>query len=239
MTHAPKCFAAVLLGLCAATTRADGLIHHLPKDGRWAKYDLKIRFGDEGKSRTATGNVRISSVGKATVKEAPCRWIELALTLESGGVQRTETYKMLIPEVQLKQGGDPLAHVVRAWRWRTGDEPKPLTDPASPHRPLSGILVGPPGRTETLKPAVIDSKLGRLKCAGVKGRKTLKNKDGKQTAVVASTTRTHAKAPFGVVTLRIDYTFRRSKTFTEKGTMTFKLADFGGNAKSELPVKKS
>ncbi len=217
-------------------SRADGLILQLPKDGTFARYELKIQFG-ENADRKGEGSLRVASVGVETVKGEKCRWIEVTMTIQIGGESHTNHFKLLVPEKQLKRGGDPLKHVVRAWQKDGDADPRSLDDPGSPNRPLAGMLAGPLENTKKLPAAPTSSKLGKLKCAGFKGAKTLSDPLKKLMVEMTVTTRTHAKAPFGVVTSRLVYAMTRDGKPAEKGTIEFRLTEVGEKAVSAIPGK--
>ncbi len=106
-----------------ARTNAEGLIHQLPKDGSW------VRFEINGKGIAADGTVKISikgtqtisSVGRVAVNNEQCRWIEIETALnydrrDSKTGKHTEIFKLLIPEQYLTKGKNPRDHVLKAYK---------------------------------------------------------------------------------------------------------------------------
>ena len=79
----------------------------------------------------------------------------------------------------------------------------------------------------------IDGKLGKYACPGLSGTLTWKEGANENRAEIVS--RQHPKAPFGVVTSEIDVVTSRDGRETNKGKLTFRLTDFGFDAKSKLP----
>ena len=224
--------ATILFLAWAASARADGLIYQLPEDGTWATFELSGTGKTDDKDEKLTGTVRVALVGSATVKKEPCRWIEVAF--EGKSEQETEKTKVvvkaLVPEKFLKKGETPVDHVVRSWIRTEDAKPKKLKEFKDIHAsPLPMVLAGPLKDAKQLDETVLESKLGKLPCAGVAGQLEFKSAEGEAESVKVET-RLNAKAPFGVVAARwiLD-----SKD--EKATFDLKLVDFGDKAKSELP----
>lgn len=243
MSSARYLAAFLLLALSAALARADGLLYQLPKDGRWASYDFdaSVKMAETA-GMNLKGTLRMASVGQATEEKQPCRWIEIELgtvmTLGENKMEKSETYKLLIPEKFLAKGQTPLEHVVRAWTRSGQAEPKKLDKPNSVAAgPLPIILSGPWKDVKQLDKAEVKSKLGKLACKGVEG--TLEFKMGGEGVMKCKfENRLHADSPFGVVTSH--WTLQPDAGPMKAGPMewNFKLADFGDGAKSKLPDAK-
>jgi hypothetical protein len=244
--------AIVILALAAGAAQADGLLYQLPKDGAWARYEMeiaaKIEMEIEGKideqEMEASGSLRMASVGRTTEKGEPCRWIEVNLEtkMKTGeGKERVDKRiaKVLIPEKYLKKGESPLDHVVRAWHRREnggpGREPRQLEDPKDANQtPLPIVLAGPFKDVQQLEEVVVESKLGKLSCAGLTGHMEFKMR-GDSTMQIKMENRLHPKAPFGVVSSRWIMQGTSDGGPAVEMTWNLKLSELGEDAKSELP----
>ena len=98
---------------------------------------------------------------------------------------------------------------------------------------MINFIPGPLNDVMELEPKLVDSKLGKQKCKGYTGR--LQGKNGTTTIDTTYESRLHDKAPFGVVMCRIQLTVTRDGKIVRKIVWTYKLADFGKDAKSQLP----
>lgn len=229
-------FSAAFAFFCsaAATARGDGMLYQLPEDGAWVQFDLTAvsKFGS--REEDAKGTLRMASVGRITENREPHRWIEVKFDAKtSDGKNEVLLSKVLVPEKFLKKGEKPLAHVIRAWLRKDDKKPEKI-DIANDFRNLEDspwlvILAGPLKDAKQLDAITVESKRGKLSCAGVNGTMPLGGQDSK--GVVSVETRLHDNAPFGVVSSRWVLTHGK------EGTMTFqlKLADYGTKAQSELP----
>ena len=143
MTRFSKCCWVLSLSFFLLEhANADGLVFRLPPDGSWVAYGVReqgqmtialpdgtvLGAGtDEGEQfpLTVTGRLVVRSVGRQTVDDVPCRWIEIEsqskMTGEFPGpngehIQKEDSrhfiHKMLIPEEHCRAGADPLSHVV-------------------------------------------------------------------------------------------------------------------------------
>jgi len=121
----------ICLFVASRSVKADGLIYQLPKDGSWVRYEVVLHhwdytplhspqedLGDERRTRPREdydrGVMVVQSVGKVTVDGEACRWIELKAEpppTNKRAVNAAQVYKMLIPERDLKEGGDPFRNV--------------------------------------------------------------------------------------------------------------------------------
>jgi hypothetical protein len=227
----------LLLALISSVTYADGLIHRLPEDGASVSYKMEVTMVDGEESKTTSSTITVSSVGQTTVDDEKCRWIEFKIAMKFEGRQVTTIFKALIPEAHLGSGKTPIDHVKKCWH-KQGDGAAREVDNVKGRRgaPLHFFLSGPLKNAKSLKPEIVESKLGKLSCKGTSGRLEFRPNDRNSVADIE--TRLHEKAPFGVVTSKI-----KAKAFVDSRrlaniTMTFKLIDVGKNAKSELPDAK-
>ena len=226
-----------LLTLPAATARADGLLYQLPEDGAWVRFDMEVARERGGEQMTIKGSMAMSSVGQTTIEGEKCRWIEVEMRMKRGEDERTFITKLLIPEKHLKKGEKPLDHVVKAWQKQGAGEARELKDPYSSNAgPLPAFLSGPLKDPKELDKELVESKLGKLQCAGLTGRAEFKQ--GQTDAKVTFHTRLHEKAPFGVVTCRMVYTGEREGQPPRSVTVTLKLTEVGDKATSKLPDRQ-
>jgi len=231
--------AAAILALLSATspTRADGLLYRLPDDGTWARYDLDIVGTDPGGGDTKmAGSLAMSSVGKAEASGEPCRWIEVKMQMrDPGGNEHTVVFKALIPEKNLKRGENPWASMKKAWMKEDKDsDPQQITEANGREAgPMVAFLTGPLNDSKDLDAIEVDSGIGKLQCGGVSG--SLKINDGNNDVSIQMENRLHDMAPFGVVASTMKFEVKRDGNVNEKGTITFKLAEVGKDAKSEMP----
>lgn len=241
------CILAIAVWFSANSTHADGLIHKLPADGSWARYDLQWHgpAPTGGLAVLRTGSMTVSSVGQSVIDGDQCRWIEIRSASERDGREVVSVLKMLIPEKFLLAGMNPLAHVVKAWSRHAavnGGAPQPITDftgeQARPIRALSDMFVGMPAEVRMLDEESIEiKKLGKLKCPGIAARHILTR--GNLESTFDYEVRLHDKAPFGVVMFS-------SASIHKEGGLTkipahltvLRLTDFGTDAQSDLPDKQ-
>lgn len=225
---------ACLLVICArGSAWAEGLLYQLPEDGAWVRFDMEMTGQRNGMTQSMSGSVKIASVGGAQENGEDCRWIEVQFTVEREDREVTTMAKLLIPEKHLKKGETPLEHVVRAWQKQGDQEARELDEPQSPNTPLPALLSGPLADAEELEKQVVESKLGKLECAGVRGRLNVAN--DQMTVKVKQESRLHEKAPFGVVTCNMEFEIERDGTVQQSGTLRLKLAEVGSGAESALP----
>jgi hypothetical protein len=236
-----------LVSFSAAWGQADGLLHKLPADGAWAKYDSEwLGPSPAGELMVLRkGTMTVSSVGTESVDEEQCRWIEIRNLTIHDDQEVASVQKLLIPEKYLLAGLNPLGHVVRAWAMHpavNGGRPQEITEmtgeQARPIRALTDMFFGPPGEIRVLDDEVIDTrKSGKLNCPGVAARYILKR--GNLESIFDYETRLHDKAPFGVVTFRSESIHKEDGQIKiPKYVTILRLADFGTDAKSALPDKK-
>jgi hypothetical protein len=231
-------FLGCLLASLSATAalQADGLIYRLPEDGTSVRYNLELKAGRDGMEKSAGGYLAVGSVGKETVNDEPCRWIEFKMVFDIDGREETILAKMLIPEKALKRGENPGAHLVRGWLKRR-QEPEELKDLQNSRAgPLAAFLAGPAPDAKKLDKMTLDSKLGKLECEGVAGTQTFDQ--GQEKVEIKQETRLSDKAPFGVVRARLEFKVERDGNPRESGVLTLNVLEVTQGAKSELPEQK-
>jgi hypothetical protein len=235
------CAMVALIFCCAGRAFADGMIYQLPKDGAWVTYAFAASAKTTGAAADDTMNFKglmtIASVGQTVVQGELCRWIEIHMGMDAktAGEQRGETYKVLVPEKYLTKGESPLKHVVQAWMQRGATRPEKMLDPSDINiGPLPIILSGPWTNPQPTEKIAIDTKLGKLDCAGTQG--TLDFKMGTIGNMLCRLeNRVNESSPFGVVTcswsLQLpDIEGKRAMIFWD-----LRLVDVGVNAVSKLP----
>ncbi len=239
----------VLTWFVTTTTEcaADGLIHKLPADGEWVKFDLEWLGPSPAGELTLLkkGTLTVSSVGRAIADGERCRWIEIRNASLVDDKEVVSIQKLLIPEKYLLGGLNPLGHVVKAWAQHpavNGGAPQEITDTKGeqgrPVRALTDMFFGPPGETRALDEEAIETKgFGTLKCPGVAARFVLKRSNLE--SIFDYETRLHDKAPFGVVTFRSESIHKEDGAVKiPKFVTVLRLADYGTDARSELPDRK-
>ena len=220
--------ASFLCLLCwqAGPAAASGLLHRLPPDGGRARYDVEGTVYVDGKplDKKRKYSISVSSVGKVMENGEECRWIEIN---SPDGI-----LKVLVAEKNLKPDSDPLRHIIRGWG-KKGDNKASAVRVNKNFAMLSMLFFpGALNDVKDLEPKLVESKLGKLKCKGFTGRS--QGEQGTITFENIHAYRLHDKAPFGVVTGEIQQTILRDGKIVRKLDWTYKLADFGKDAKSKL-----
>src|SRR5215471_2352657 len=218
--------------LCPGLARADGLLYELPEDGSWVRFDSEysLKFDGMEKAIQGTGTMTMASVGKVVEGTEACRWIEFKVQLKDIGPEQILIRKLLIPEKYLKKGENPTKHVVRGWA-KFNDEDVKRAVPVHGYWPA--YLAGPLQDKRKLDKQLVESKLGALKCEGVTG--WIKYKEGDLHTKATFETRLHEKAPFGVVSARMQFELTRDGKIQRMIDATAKLIAFGKDAKTALP----
>jgi len=240
------CIFVIAVCCPANATRADGLIHKLPADGSWARYDLQWHgpAPTGGLAVLRTGTLTVSSVGRSVVDGDQCRWIEIRNASERDGQEVVSALKMLIPEKYLLSGMNPPGRVVKAWSRHpavNGGAPQEITEftgeHARPIRALSDMFFGMPAEVRMLDEESIETtKLGKLNCPGVAARHILTR--GNLESTFDYEVRLHDKAPFGVVMLSSASIHKEGGVTRIPAYLTvLRLSDFGIDAQSDLPDK--
>ena len=231
--------AAIALATFLAVTpaRADGLLYQLPQDGTWARYEMEmVGVSPSGEEMKMGGSLTMSSVGKAEASGEPCRWIEVKMQMRRpDGDEQTIVAKALVPEKNLKRGENGWASMKKAWiKQPFNADPEQITEANGRDvGPLPAFLAGPLSDSKDLEGIQVESGIGNLQCAGVSG--SLKINDGNADVKIQMENRLNDMAPFGVVTSTMQFEVTRDGEVREKGTIHFKLAEVGKDAKSELP----
>jgi len=194
-----------------------GLIDRLPPDGTWARFEK-----DEAL-------ITIASVGKMTVAEQPCRWIEVIL--EKGG--RDLIWKLLIQEKYLKRGRNILEQALSVWHCEGWKEPLNITgmSPSVEFGALTFLLIGPDDDIRLLASQVVETKLGHFECAGWTGRQLTKLDQGEVDATYRQWV--HERAPFGVLRSEIEYTANFDGRVRQAKT-SITLVEVGTGARSQI-----
>jgi hypothetical protein len=224
----------MITGVCVlgpGIARADGLLYQLPEDGSWVRFDAPYTFKVAGREKPGkgTGSITMASVGTAREGSEPCRWIEFKMQLKDSGMEHTLIRKLLIPEKYLKKGENATEHVVRGWA-KFNDEDVQRAVPV--HGRWPAFLAGPFKDEKKLDQQLVESKLGALRCEGVTG--WIEYKEGDVHMKVTFETRLHEKAPFGVVSCRMQFEMKRDGKVLQTVDATAKLTDFGKDATTAL-----
>lgn len=221
---------------------AEGLLYRLPDDGAFIRYDLEFEISYKKlneEKQTAKGSLTLSSVGQATVDKEKCRWIELHGKMTQDGREESFFAKVLIPEKRLKAGEKPLDHVIKGWLRDSEAEPQAWAALGREKKVgLEIFLAGPLNDVKKLPKETVDSKLGKLDCEGVRGVTTIDGPRGAKMRV-SYECRLHDKAPFGVVSCRMNFVMLGDDG-TVQGVVigNLRALEAGKNAKSELPDLK-
>jgi len=222
----------VLLTLASSTAFADGLFYQLPDDRTWARYDIEVTHERDGMQETQRATLTMASVGKALEGTEQCRWIEVKLQVTNQGMEHTILAKVLIPEKYLKRGEAPLEQMVRGWlKGKETEEAMQLE--ASNFGPLRAFLAGPLNDEKKLEKELVESKLGKLECEGVEGWAPIT--EGNREGRFVFQSRLHPMAPFGLVSSRLKFEFKRDGQVVETGNARITLSEFGKEAVTELP----
>jgi hypothetical protein len=201
--------------------RGDGLLHRLPEDGTWVKYQFRGELGDN----TVNGSLWMGSVGQVTMEGKRCRWIEVRM--EQPTMQRPIGYsfKVLVPTKYLKEERSPFGHIVQGWYRKRDREPVALDSNWQPSWWLWIALAPSLKQVKELEPKLISTKLGKLSCPGRAGIAEYQEK-----SEFTFETYLHHEAPFGVVRCSI----RTEMKSDREMAIVFELNDFGDKAKSEF-----
>jgi hypothetical protein len=229
------------------SARAEGLIYKLPEDGTWAKFDLEARgSGLPDGDINVSGTLTISSVGSVEASGEQYRMIEVVTDGKRNDQAFTDVDKLLMPERQLTKEGAPISKIKRAWHKSSTIDVGIVFDPldldfesAKYFLPkLVDYFHGPFKKPQVLESAVVESKLGKRECDGIRASDRVVYRFAKGIAETQYTIRLHNEAPFGVVTWEAEMKIEDGgKTV---GTMTTKLrlSDLGKDAKTAIPEAK-
>ncbi len=239
---------------------ADGLIHQLPADGTWARYDLQMKSTARTEGRAPRdfelkGSLTVSSVGQVTEEGEKCRWIEVKSEVSPVGQPKDIArilLKLLIPEKHLRRGEDPLSHVMRMYYSRKGGggAEVPLERIEDPWRKryeierFRSVFPRPLEDVKSLGKEPVVTRIGKLDCETITGRSSLPKSPLREGAEWAWEGKfqfvLNNAAPFGVVSMRNERTGyetsggeKRSKT--EMDTLTIlTIGEVGDKATSDL-----
>ncbi len=229
--------------LCLAHVRAviaDGLIHQLPKDGSWVRFDATGEGLAPGGEVTVSlkGTVTVKSVGVEEIDGTICRWIEIEAEIEAGGARgplgrQTEVFKLLIPEKHLVAGQNPRDHVLKAWKKDTKGTDRELDlkgNDARAVQSLDELLNGGLAKSEKSDGVEIKVPGGSFRCTHLNGTELSKAGD----IDLAIESWLTDEVPFGVAA------YRHSKMRKKEGQslggrwMELKFAASGDDAKSAV-----
>ena len=233
--------ATTLATFLAAPLFGDGLLYTLPVDGSWILYDMHfVQIYGTSKGKPWIGTMKLSSVGRRIVLSKDekkvkewARWIEFDAEGTIDGEPKRIIAKMLIPEQHLKAGVDPVPHIIKGWLLEDEQVQKIKKRNTGP---LPMFLAKALDDVKKLETKVVECKLGKLKCEGLVGHQTFRDRGGK--TKIMYETRLHKKAPFGVINTTIRMENRISDDEIEmSGTCKFGLIDVGVGARSALPKK--
>jgi len=229
----------VIMMFLPATAAAEGLIYQLPEDGAWVRFEVNGKgIASDGTVRvTVKGTQTIRSVGRATVNDQQCRWIELEteMTFQRAGGKAgklNEVIKLLIPEKYLTKGKNPRDHVLKAYKGASAKTIRELDlkgNDAREIQSLDEVFHAPLKQISPLPATTIKTKQQSWTCEGFKGEST---SDG---TIFRTETRINKKAPFGVVTYKYEKERRRNKKSQGMRTMEWKFVESGKDAKSAAP----
>ena len=223
--------------MAGSSLLADGLIHKLPEDG------TRVTYKTEMKSTPAPppgfkATVTLSSVGKVMHEGKACRWMELGFITEFNELERAQYFKLLIPEDQLKKGGNPLTTMVKGFAQQGEENPKTTSkeEAADPVRGPLPLLFGCPLEELTpLEKTTLKTGLGALECTGTQGTYSYEKDETAFTANIQSLA--HEKVPFGIAKLAIEFNLKAGGR-EQKGSLTLTADKVSTGATSKLPDSK-
>ena len=238
-----RSYVLCVLSFCLpASALAEGLIYQLPGDDAW------VRFKVNGKGIAPDGTVTVTiegtqtlrSVGRTTVDDEQCRWIELETEMtfqRKGGQPATlnEIIKILVPEMYVVKGKNPRDHVLKAYKGTSAETIRELDVKGKDAREIQGldeVVYGPLKQVSALSATEIKTEKRSWTCEGFTGKTA---EDG---TVFTTETRTNKDAPFGVVTYRYEKERQRNNQSQGKRTMEWLLVESGKDAKSAAPDAK-
>lgn len=217
--------------------RAQGLLHRLPADGEFVRFEMESTPSNEkGEAqKTHKGTLTMSSVGETKVDGKPARWLEIKMEAQTPG---DHTVKVLVPSERLKAGESPLDHAITGWRKMSEGDPKEITGFKTDNAgALPMLLPGPLTNAKKLPKKIVETALGKLECEGQTGTHAFEPaKDFK--SEITYETWLHDDAPFGVVSARLDMKTIHINGEGRTWTMALRLAGVGKGAISELSDKQ-
>jgi hypothetical protein len=188
-----------------------------------------------------SGTLTIRSVGRETVNNEPCRWIEFDTKMEIENRTERNIYKVLVPEKLFKSDKPVSPKVIRGWIKRNDADPEEQTNSDKLNSEGFAVFLPDPSRkTKTVKEKkTVDYQNGQLTVeSAITGSLNLpapENSNLKFESTINYTTWSHEKVPFGTAEAEWIISAKVNDNFVAKGTATLTLEDFGTDAKSALP----
>jgi hypothetical protein len=243
----------LLLSTLSSTTFAGGLLHTVPEDGAWARFQVEAKDSVRPSAPSMPVSVKISVVGSATIDGESCRWIEVDLQRKDQKLAETEVFKLLIPEKQLGDGDDaqPLQHIIQAWRRPSGPNNPPPEQIENPKNEanvenlrifLEDVFDGikkmenvkvQKETSEELHKVPVESPTGKVECEGIKKIGTF-SREGMEMNLSYSVL-FHSDSPFGVISTEATFTMKdKSKELGSSQLKTI-MTESGKDATSVIP----
>lgn len=240
-----SCFALFVLFATAAPVHAGGLIHTLPADGSWVKYNMSMK--NEGMvSIEGKGSLTIRLVGTVTENGEKYRWVELESVAMQNGQQKAGVMKLLIREKDLADGAVASPQIVRGFKKQQGGAVESITERDKARGGSAMMFFGRPQKN--VKPLnqekVVAHQKGKLKIAnGTSGELDFDptggagNPNGAQFETTQSLW-SHKSLPFGTAAMELVMKVSFQNNVISTMTMKFNVQDYGTAAKSALPDQK-
>jgi hypothetical protein len=153
-------------------------------------------------------------------------------------MKRNQYYKLLVPEEELKEGGDPIKNIALAFEKQSDGKPRRATkeDWADSFKSPLPVLFGSPLKdSQLLEKTTLKTGLGNLECTGTYGIYSQEKEGATFTANIKSLV--HDKAPFGVAQLAIQFNIKQGDR-EQKGSLMLTVEKVETGATSELPDSK-
>ncbi|MCH7686308.1 MAG: hypothetical protein IH899_06465 [Planctomycetes bacterium] len=240
MKTCAACIVLIVICLPNSETRANGLIQKLPQDGSWVRYHTRINIEKPQKTEF-TGTLTIRSVGRKTVNNEPCRWIEFDMTMNIENRTERTISKILVPEKLFKSEKSVSPKVIRGWIKRNDADPKEETDTEKlSSDEFAAFLPDPSRKVKTVKvKKTVDYQKGQLTVeSAITGSVKLPVPENAKIKIESTfdfTMWSHEKVPFGTAEAKWEFSSKLEDQLLSKGTVTLTLEDFGTGAKSALP----
>jgi len=234
------CIVLFVVCLPISESRANGLIQKLPKDGSWVRYHMIMNM-EKPQNTEMSGTLTIRSVGRETVNNEPCRWIEFDMKMGIDDRIEHNIFKVLVPEKLFKSDKTVSPKVIRGWSKRNDADPEERTDSEKlSNDELAVFLPDPTRKTKTVKEKkTVDYQKGQLTVdSGITGKLKLPVPANANVKIENSfdfTMWSHEKVPFGTAEAKWEFSSKLKDQLLSKGTVTLTLEDFGTGAKSALP----
>lgn len=236
---------------------ADGLIKKLPEPGHWASYKVNTMISQDSKT-SSTGVLTVKALGKTTIDEKPCRWVEFEFTWEELDWKEQDfprarfhssVTKFAIEEAAFAEYKNPIKGILtgvstksssnelpKQWVYHTPVTLKPRIGSVSGYGMIDQCLRGPFNSPDKLGSKQIWVGQDELKCTGIECSESTHTIGGVNKTVVTTAFRQWScdKTPFGVVEFEYDKLNFTGFSFRQK----LALLDTGKNAESSLPEVK-